>query len=169
VNAKRQAVHHDLNGAIVCGLPSPGSRRQSVVAGLHPATAETVNTTTDPARVTCKRCRRGFAIVERRRRLWEQQQRKRPSVGDRAFAVDWCAAIPLDENGDADMDRADDRCEHFATEEAAARRVAEVLPLDAFGVVQVTPVEFVPYDDDAERFPHAGFWQATGETVNHER
>ena len=60
--------------------------------------------------------------------------------------------------------------EIFATEDAAKRRAAAVLPIDAFGVVQITPVEFVPYDEaDAARFPHAGYWAVCGETVTHER
>jgi len=104
---------------------------------------------------------------------WDNHKRvatPKPRIGDRAFAVDWCASIPLDENGDGDLDRADDRCEIFATKDAAMRRAAAVLPIDAFGVVQITPVVFAPYDEaDARRFPHVGFWAVCGETVAQER
>lgn len=49
------ATHGD---GVPCGLPSNGSRLQSVQAGLHPADPDRALTTTDPAAVTCKRCRR---------------------------------------------------------------------------------------------------------------
>lgn len=90
---------------------------------------------------------------------------ERPRVGDQAWHVDWCANIPLDEFGDADIDRADDRCEVVPSRSEAERRAAEVLPRDAFGQVSITPVEFVAYDDeDSIRFPRAGFWEPTGES-----
>ena len=91
---------------------------------------------------------------------------RRPKVGDRAWQVDWCAGVPTDENGDSNMDAADDRCETYATREASEKRAKEVLPLDFFGCVKVTPVEFVAYDeDDAMAYPHAGFWEAAGESL----
>ncbi len=90
---------------------------------------------------------------------------KRPRVGDRMFAVEWCDGVPTDENGDAVMDAADDRVKRFATIEDAREFAMRILLKYFFGSVSITPVEFVAYDeDDALRFPHAGFWEAAGET-----
>lgn len=88
----------------------------------------------------------------------------RSRVGDRKWAVDWTASIPKDENGDSDIDNADERCERYSNREIAIARAKAVLPLDAFGCVTVTEVAFVPYDDDdAEMYPHVGYWEATSE------
>lgn len=90
----------------------------------------------------------------------------RPVVGDRSWSVDWCAGIPVDDNGDSDMDRADDRCDRFRTLEAAQKRAAEVLPLDVFGSVQIHECVFTAYDEaDAAEFPHVGFWEIVGDPV----
>lgn len=92
------------------------------------------------------------------------KKKPRPVVGDRSWSVDWCAGIPTDENGDSDHDRADDRCDRYRTLEAAQKRAAEVLPLDAFGCVSINECVFTAYDeDDAAEYPHAGFWDAVGE------
>ena len=95
---------------------------------------------------------------------------RRPRVGDVAWEVDWCASIPLDEFGDSDLDGADHRSEGYGNRTAAVERGKCVLPLDAFGVVRITLVQFAAYDDaDALRYPHAGYWQTCGETEYLER
>lgn len=45
---------------IVCGIPSPGSRAQGYQGGSHlrPATEDSVDSSTNPKQVDCKRCRR---------------------------------------------------------------------------------------------------------------
>lgn len=92
--------------------------------------------------------------------------KKSRKVGDIAWSVDWTANIPVNEFGESDMDAADERCERFTTEVEAIARANEVVSLDAYGFVPVTKCEFVPYDeDDAERFPHAGFWEDRGEVA----
>ena len=95
------------------------------------------------------------------------KQKSRPRVGDELWEVEWCEGIPLDENGDGDIDRADMHCVMVETEEEAMRIAKEKLPIDAFGSVAVTPMRFEPYDeDDAVRYPHAGFWEAIGDTIH---
>ena len=92
--------------------------------------------------------------------------RKRPVIGDRAWRVEWCADLPVDAAGDSDTDMADNRCEVWLTKPAAQKRATEVLPLDVFGQVSITPVEFVPYDEnDAIRYPHVGFWEEADEPI----
>ena len=89
---------------------------------------------------------------------------KRPRVGDRAWEVDWCASIPVDEHGDSDLDNADQRTERFGTRPEADERARAVLPQDVLGAVTVTAVEFTAYDeDDAERYPHVGYWEPIAE------
>ncbi len=57
----KMTTHYSPTGdSIACGLPSPGSRLQSVCAGSKPATCESVSTTKDKSKVTCKRCRRSY-------------------------------------------------------------------------------------------------------------
>lgn len=90
----------------------------------------------------------------------------KPTVGMRAWEVEWCAGVPKDENGDSDMDRADDRFAHFKDKGKALAYARKVLPNDAFGAVRVTPIEFVPYDeDDAATMPTVGFWEHSGESI----
>ncbi len=92
--------------------------------------------------------------------------KQKPSIGDKSWSVNWCAGIPLDENGDADHDKADDRCDRYRTLASARIRADEVLPLDYFGCVQIHECEFVPYDDaDAVEFPHAGFWREIADPI----
>lgn len=86
--------------------------------------------------------------------------KSRPTVGDRKWQVEWCAGIPKDEYGDSDMDAADYRRSCFKTHDEAIAFAKEKLPLDAFGSVAVTEIEFVPYDEsDADSMPHVGFWE----------
>lgn len=89
---------------------------------------------------------------------------KRPRVGDTCWKVEWCELIPLDENGDGILDQAKRVVEYFPSEQAAMRRINEVVPLDVFDYVLLMLVSFVPYDEvDVKRYPYAGFWESVGE------
>lgn len=58
------------------------------------------------------------------------------------------------------------RCD---TQEEAEAKAREVFPLDQYGSVAYWPAEFVAYDEDhAERYPHVGFWEATGDGEHYE-
>ena len=71
------AVH---SAELHCGLPSPGSRAWGYQGGEHlrPATIDTVQTTTDPTRVSCRRCRRAMSRDAAAARL-SQMRRDRES------------------------------------------------------------------------------------------
>jgi len=95
--------------------------------------------------------------------------KRKPMVGDERYRVEWCESIPIDENGDGDLDAAVYRRRLFATHTAAIAFAKSVLPRDAFGAVDVTPIRFVAYDDDdAIIYPHVGFWEdvGDGETID---
>jgi hypothetical protein len=97
------------------------------------------------------------------------RQRRRPRVGDECWEVEWCAGVPLDENGDADLDRADYRVCRFADRDAALAFAREIFPKDHFGAVRITPERFEPYDElEAVAYPHAGYWQAIGDSEFYE-
>jgi hypothetical protein len=92
-------------------------------------------------------------------------------VGDETWFIEWCPKLVFDENGDCDHDRCVDNVRKAATKEEAERIAREVYPetTNAFGVVSYYPARFVPYDeDDAAEYPHAGFWDAIGETEHYE-
>lgn len=95
---------------------------------------------------------------------------KRPTVGDECWEVEWCAGVPLVEGTtDADMDRADYRVRRFTNRDAALQFAREIYPKDYFGAVSITPIRFEPYDEDhIDAYPHAGFWQAIGESEHYE-
>lgn len=93
----------------------------------------------------------------------------KPRVGDKCWEVEWCTEIPVDENGDSDMDRAKLHVERFQFAEEAMEFARDVFPQDQFGAVAITLMQFCAYDDyDALRYPHAGFWDAAGETYHYE-
>lgn len=95
--------------------------------------------------------------------------KKRPAVGDERWEVQWCIDVPKDENGDCVLDQADDRFAMFQTKAAAMRHAKKVYTKDFFGSVRITPMRFVPFDeDDALRFPHAGYWDAIGDSEFYE-
>jgi hypothetical protein len=97
------------------------------------------------------------------------KQRHRPSIGDETWEVQWCAGVPLDECGDADLDRADCRIRRFADRDAALAFAREIYPKDYFGAVRITPERFEAYDElDAVACPHAGYWQAIGDSEFYE-
>lgn len=87
-------------------------------------------------------------------------------IGDKTWEVEWCSEIPLDENGDSDMDAAKYHFVHIQDKDKALAYAKKVLPKDAFGAVRVTPMMFVAYDeDDADLYPHVGFWDATSDSI----
>lgn len=101
-------------------------------------------------------------------------KRKRATIGDRKYELEWCAGIPLDECGDCDLDNADMRREFFPITkiEAARERARELLSSDkdAFGAISITLIEFVPYDDDdADAMPNVGYWTAVQDSEIIER
>ncbi len=63
------------------------------------------------------------------------------------YTVEWVADVPLDQFGEADIDRADLRYEDFATLDEAKARAKQVLILDWFGEVKIRDFSFVRYDD----------------------
>jgi hypothetical protein len=95
---------------------------------------------------------------------YRQEDATMAKIGDTAWLVEWCAELAFDEAGDVDRDRCRMVCRRVPTQDAAERLARSVWPQAAktFGAVNYWPVEFVAYDpDDADRYPHAGFWEAT--------
>lgn len=97
------------------------------------------------------------------------KQRPRPRVGDAAWLVEWCCKLAFyddDPSGDVDRDNCTMANRLVSSREKAIQLAREVWPLTTrtFGIVEYWPVTFVPYDeDDAECYPHVGFWEATDE------
>lgn len=96
-----------------------------------------------------------------------------PRVGDRRWFVTWTTDVPLLDPEDPsighDYDRAKEHEAEFATKEEADAHAREVYPLDWFGAVKVYEAEFTAYDeDDAVRYPHAGYWEQTGDGEHYE-
>lgn len=80
--------------------------------------------------------------------------------------VEWCSELAFYEDGSADRDSCKMRTRGFATREEAEKFAKEVWPQthNTFGIVTYWEAEFTAYDeDDAARYPHAGFWEAIGE------
>jgi hypothetical protein len=74
----------------------------------------------------------------------------RPGLGDRAYEVEWAYEIPIDEFGDRDRDAAKYKRRIVSTLEQARAIARRVWPEThaAFGIVEITPVEFTdPYGD----------------------
>jgi hypothetical protein len=96
----------------------------------------------------------------------------RPCVGDTAWFVEWCEKLVFYEDSeDVDCDACPQKTRRFATREEAAAFAKEVWPktVNVFGVVSYWPAEFVAYDeDDAILYPHAGFWEDTGDSEYYE-
>lgn len=95
-----------------------------------------------------------------------RKQVRQPRVDDKAWHVDWCASIPEDpDTREPDLDNADYRTETWWSKPKAERRAKAVLELDVFGLVTLTPVEFVPYDEsDADKYPTVGYWEPVGDS-----
>jgi hypothetical protein len=68
-----------------------------------------------------------------------------------------------------DPDRDVTRVRRVATRKEAERFARTVYPEDQYGAVRYWPATFVAYDEgDAARYPHAGFWEATGDVETYE-
>lgn len=101
---------------------------------------------------------------------------KRPKVGDECWFVEWVYELawrawgPGEQDRDLIHDACKTRTRQVTTREEAERVAREVYPqtTNAFATVQYWPARFMPYDeDDAAAHPHAGFWEATGETIEY--
>lgn len=91
----------------------------------------------------------------------------RPRVGDIAWFAEWCHEMAFDACGDADFDRHKMTRRRFDSEQDALMYAASVASKAAktLGQVEVWQARFVAYDDDdALRFPHAGFWDVCSES-----
>lgn len=62
------------------------------------------------------------------------------------WEVEWCANLPRNEFGDADIDNADFRTRDFSEQAKALDFAREMLSKDAFGSVRVTPFEMEEYE-----------------------
>lgn len=101
------------------------------------------------------------------------KQRKRPTVGDECWMVEWCAKLAFYEDStDVDRDSCKMAIRSFATKEEAVKFSAEIwqsVAQHTFGIVDYWPSRFVPYDEaDAARYPHVGFWEATADAETYE-
>jgi hypothetical protein len=57
----------------------------------------------------------------------------------------------------------------FNRKSSAETFARKVYPHSKSGTVGVTPMRYVPYDeDDAASMPHVGFWEACGDTEYYE-
>lgn len=93
------------------------------------------------------------------------KQKRKPTVGDVAWEVEWLSCIVRDDNGDMDMDSSEWSCRLLATKEAADVYARKVYPKSLNGSVLITPQRFVPYDeDDAVKYPQVGFWESCGDS-----
>ncbi len=84
--------------------------------------------------------------------------------GDIAFEVEWCPVLPLFEDGSADIDHAQYKREYSKTESGAEVIARRVYPLDKFGAVRITKVE---WRDQHEGTKYAGLqfrWEVISDT-----
>lgn len=96
------------------------------------------------------------------------KSKRRARIGDKRWEVEWVSKLVFDEYGDMDIDRNEVSYAHFDSENEAVAYVKTVWPIaeKTIGQVEVTPIRFVPYDDDdADIYPHVGFWEHYGETL----
>lgn len=92
----------------------------------------------------------------------------KPRVGDVAWFAEWCHEMAFDEYGDADYDRHKMTRKRFESKEDAVAYASSVADKAAktLGSVEVWQSEFLAYDeDDAGRFPHAGYWNVCSEST----
>jgi hypothetical protein len=98
--------------------------------------------------------------------------KQKSRVGDECWFVEWVYELVWVDGDDTseyreiDRDNCKTRSRKVSTKEEAERLAREVWPQthDAFGVVQYWPAQFVAYDEeDAGRYPHVGYWEATDE------
>ena len=67
-----------------------------------------------------------------------------PQLGDSGWEVEWCSHLPVNEFGDADIDRAKYHRRYFQKRDAAFTFARQVLSKDVFGSVIVTPFAMEP-------------------------
>ena len=100
------------------------------------------------------------------------KQKKRPRVGDECWFVEWTYELVWVDGDDTSEFREIDRdnCKTHrrmvSTKEEAEKLARDVYPqtTNCFGFVEYWPATFTAYDeDDAEAFPHAGFWECTAD------
>ena len=96
------------------------------------------------------------------------KQKRKPRIGDEAWRVEWISELAFYE-GTEEIDR--DACKEssraFSTWEAALAFANKIWPTttDKFGIVEITPIRFAPYDEDeAGIYPHVGFWEDSGDS-----
>jgi hypothetical protein len=65
-----------------------------------------------------------------------------PQLGDKQWEVEYCESCPLDKQGDAILDSAYYVVEEFPTRAKALARAKQLLPLDFFGCVRITPYTY---------------------------
>lgn len=84
-----------------------------------------------------------------------------PHPGQKAYEVQWCTHLPLDENGDGDLDRAVYQRRIVPTRGLARHWARKMLKVDAFGSVTITLVRWKDIHKDG-RFS----WEYSGECVH---
>lgn len=93
-----------------------------------------------------------------------------PRIGERCYEVEWCTKVFFDTELDCcDPDKDEVTFRHFSTLEKAKSYAESVYPetINNRGVVVVTEMVFVPYDeDDAASMPHVGFWEAASDSMH---
>jgi len=87
--------------------------------------------------------------------------RKLPPLGTRAWQVDWCVDLPVDELGDCQPDEAVYKHRVVLAKGSAFALAKRMLPHDVIGEVSVTEVELTdPYD---EGLPWTYYWEYVGD------
>ncbi len=93
----------------------------------------------------------------------------RPELGDKAYEVEWADNLPIDpETGDAELDAVKYKRRIVKTLELARELAKRYWPetTKAFGVVEITPVEFIdPYEENIYRLFR---WEACGDSEFYE-
>jgi hypothetical protein len=93
------------------------------------------------------------------------RQKRRPRVGDKVYRVEWVSKLAFyEDTDDVDHDNCTTSAKSFPFDQHDKARAfaEEIWPTtqQTFGIVEVDLMEFVAYDDDdAEEYPHAGFWE----------
>lgn len=90
-------------------------------------------------------------------------------LGCEAFEVEWCDNLPVNEFGDAEMDKATYKRRYFHSKQIAEKFARIVFQHDKFGAVQITPVRLEDPLSDTE---YAGIrskfrWEPTGDSFEY--
>lgn len=92
--------------------------------------------------------------------------KKPPVLGESAWEVEWCYELPTVEGcNDADIDRAKFSRSMVKSKEAAMELAKKVYPLDKFGAVKITPMEY--RDDIGEGIAALFDWAAAGDSIEY--